>query len=1040
MLPFARKEELRVVAEEIGKTATLEMKVADLREIILGSKAYKNDPEPVNNFLSSIVEARKRKEEQSDKLELENKLEFEKIKLEKAKPEAQLALEKAKMDKEVELERISLENAKIESVRIDPDVSSASANGNSFNCVENYIQSVRTLTLPIPKIAEGWNLFFASLERAFNTKNAPDEFKGEILLNLMGEKATNILIYIKAGDVKDCKRIKDTVLREFEPTPLACLQNFQKAKRLQNETHVQFASRLATVWEQYCTLRDVKDLETLKELIVSDKLYQSLDQETSTHVNLKQERGWLRPLMLGKECDLFFTSTNRSFSEVHSDSHKYSSNEHKSREETMHYIPPHSRRDGPKFKSKDKETKKLECYICGQNHMARNCNKKYSETDTKIKEAVVAKVNSDFLKPDVNIHPLTRVTVSVEGKEIDCILDSGTQVFVINSALLNNSESFDYGKIVLTSAFRENVEAKLIKSTTTLPNKMSLNHPLECIIAVTDKLNVDALIPLSLYESLCSLNKEKVMHFVPDKSECLENRSHEEKNENDSALSETMNDSDDSNFHSDATKLKQEQKECLSLETVRDQLTQSKGNFVLIEGLIYHKDKILNEPVAQLALPRSRVENVMKLAHESVFGGHMGVRKTKERIRYNFYWPNMSNDVADFVRTCMGCQLRRKDKISDRAPITPVARPELPFEIVNIDLIGPIEPPSGRGHKIPSVIASDRGTNFTSALTKEFVKRIGSSPRFSCPGYLASNGLVERWNGVLKNMLHQIIREDPRNWDHQIPFLLFAYREVPNTTTGVSLFRLMYGREARGPLAILKSSWAGEVHLPPNVTLSAVDYLQEIKIKMEKAAEKASLVAADKQKSYSEYFNKRSSVRAFNIGEQVVLLIPDSSNKLYARWTGPGEIVEHHPPHSYKVRLADGTVRHVYVNKIRKYYPRSLAVGVIFEEDHDFGEINSTPNTSDVDSRELYEKIYLNHLSDEQRNELCGLLFRHNELFTCKMKVAKVGAHRIRFKPGAERKKPFVYRIPEALKDKVDEQIELDLDLDLDLTLDLDLD
>ncbi|GBL97318.1 hypothetical protein AVEN_155780-1 [Araneus ventricosus] len=186
MLPFAVKEDPRVVAEEIGETATLEMKVADLREIILGSKAYKNDPESVNNFLSSIVEARKRKEEQSDKLELENKLEFEKIKLEKAKLEAQLALKKAKMDKEVELERISLEKAKIESVRIDP---SASGNGNSFNCVENYIHSVRTLTLSIPKRAEGWNLFFASLERAFNTKNVPDEFKEEILLNLMGGKS-----------------------------------------------------------------------------------------------------------------------------------------------------------------------------------------------------------------------------------------------------------------------------------------------------------------------------------------------------------------------------------------------------------------------------------------------------------------------------------------------------------------------------------------------------------------------------------------------------------------------------------------------------------------------------------------------------------------------------------------------------------------------------------------------------------------------------------------------------------------------------------
>ncbi|GFX62485.1 retrovirus-related Pol polyprotein from transposon 412 [Trichonephila clavipes] len=389
----------------------------------------------------------------------------------------------------------------------------------------------------------------------------------------------------------------------------------------------------------------------------------------------------------------------------------------------------------------------------------------------------------------------------------------------------------------------------------------------------------------------------------------------------------------------------------------------------------------------------------------------------------------MSGEIAEFVQTCKGCQLRKPEKIGDRAPITPIVRPELPFEIVNIDVIGPIQPPSGRGHKyvlcmmdqhtrwpeavplrsltaknacdsllqifsrtgIPSIIASDQGTNFRSALTQEFTKRIGSSPRFSCPGYPTSNGLVERWNKVLKDMIHQVIREDPQSWDRQLPFLLFAYREVPNTTTGVSPFRLLYGREARGPLAILKSSWAGEIYLPTNISQSAADYLQEMKINMEKAAESASLTAAQKQKAYGDYFNKKSSVKNFSIGEQVVLLIPDSSNKIYARWTGPGEIIQHHPPHSYKVKLSDGTVRHVHVNKIRKYHPRALAVGVIFEGDYEFGEIHPTPNLSRSTSERVLHEINLNHLKETVR----------------------------------------IYRIPESLKIKVDEQIEELLRLDL---------
>ncbi|GFY22008.1 transposon Ty3-I Gag-Pol polyprotein [Trichonephila clavipes] len=141
--------------------------------------------------------------------------------------------------------------------------------------------------------------------------------------------------------------------------------------------------------------------------------------------------------------------------------------------------------------------------------------------------------------------------------------------------------------------------------------------------------------------------------------------------------------------------MKDEQNNCDSLEKVRAELKLNKGNFLLIDGLIYHRDKILNELVMQLVLPRCRTDKVMKLAHE----GHMGVKKTKERIKYNFCWPNMSGEIAEFVQICKGYQLRKPEKIGDRAPITPIVRPEFPFEIVNIDVIGPIQPPSGRGHK-----------------------------------------------------------------------------------------------------------------------------------------------------------------------------------------------------------------------------------------------------------------------------------------------------------------------------------------------------
>ncbi|XP_035228920.1 uncharacterized protein LOC118201016 [Stegodyphus dumicola] len=477
----------------------------------------------------------------------------------------------------------------------------------------------------------------------------------------------------------------------------------------------------------------------------------------------------------------------------------------------------------------------------------------------------------------------------------------------------------------------------------------------------------------------------------------------------------------------------------------------------------------MGDSVQQLVLPKSRRKDVLKLAHESVFGAHMGIKKTKERIRYNFYWPNMNNDITEYCLSCEPCQLRSTEKITDRIPITPVLRPYLPFEVVNIDIIGPIEPPSARKHKyvlclmdqhsrwpeaiplrsltakatcdalleiftrtgIPKIIASDQGTNFISQLTQEFMKRLGCHPRFSVPGYPASNGLVERYNRVLKNALHHIIRMDPSNWDKYLPYLLFAYREVPNSTTGVSPFKLMYGREIRGPLSVLKSSWSGEIPIPLNMKQSVVDYLQEMKINLERAADQASLIASEKQAAYSNYFNRRAIPKEFKVGDKVYLLIPDSSNKLYARWTGPGKIIKYCPPHSYKVKLSDGKVKHVHVNKIRKYIARVNAVGVIFENEEEFGEIHPTPQASSQDMEVVLQKLQLEHLTGDQQQQIKQLIRKHESLFTGKVKIAKVGFHKIKLKPNQERKKPHIYRIPETLKSKVDEQIEELLELDL---------
>lgn len=69
------------------------------------------------------------------------------------------------------------------------------------------------------------------------------------------------------------------------------------------------------------------------------------------------------------------------------------------------------------------------------------------------------------------------------------------------------------------------------------------------------------------------------------------------------------------------------------------------------------------------------------------------------------------------------------------------------------------------------------------------------------------NGHCEKFNCVLKKMLKACARLKPQKWDEYIPNLLFAYREVPNESTGFSTFELLYSRHIRGLLSVLKEEW-----------------------------------------------------------------------------------------------------------------------------------------------------------------------------------------------------------------------------------------
>ncbi|KAK3784944.1 hypothetical protein RRG08_059705 [Elysia crispata] len=98
--------------------------------------------------------------------------------------------------------------------------------------------------------------------------------------------------------------------------------------------------------------------------------------------------------------------------------------------------------------------------------------------------------------------------------------------------------------------------------------------------------------------------------------------------------------------------------------------------------------------VRQVILPESLRKYVMSSAHDTTTGGHLGIKKTREKIMSNFYRPGMYDDVARYCLSCDICQKTVSKGTVQKVPMENIPVVDVPFKRVAVDLIGPIEPAS----------------------------------------------------------------------------------------------------------------------------------------------------------------------------------------------------------------------------------------------------------------------------------------------------------------------------------------------------------
>lgn len=92
----------------------------------------------------------------------------------------------------------------------------------------------------------------------------------------------------------------------------------------------------------------------------------------------------------------------------------------------------------------------------------------------------------------------------------------------------------------------------------------------------------------------------------------------------------------------------------------------------LEQGRLVRKPPLNTDAVSkiQVVLPKVMVPDVLKMLHNSVTGGHLGVQKLQSKVKDKFYWPGWFDDVKKWCRECTECASRKSLQLN-RAPLQP---------------------------------------------------------------------------------------------------------------------------------------------------------------------------------------------------------------------------------------------------------------------------------------------------------------------------------------------------------------------------------
>lgn len=219
-----------------------------------------------------------------------------------------------------------------------------------------------------------------------------------------------------------------------------------------------------------------------------------------------------------------------------------------------------------------------------------------------------------------------------------------------------------------------------------------------------------------------------------------------------------------------------------------------------------------------------------------------------------------------------------------------------------------------RSHGLPSSIVSDRDPRFQGSFWQALQFTLGTRLKLSTVQHPETDGLTERANRTVLQLLRSYASADMRDWPKQLPLVEFSYNCSKNSTTGYAPFEVVYGSVPRQPIDLIL----------PQFQPAAKEVTETLK-KVHEHVQRRMQSASEQQVKHA---NKRRRDVQYKVGDKVLLSsnvflsgMPDKSRKLLRKYFGPFLVLRVPNPVNVVLDLPGRTRMHnrFHVSKVKRW-------------------------------------------------------------------------------------------------------------------------